>query len=132
MPPYGKYLNNNILVNLILYYLITISTLVINISIAFTALINLFRYLINNLFTSDLSDNRIKIAFFFKYNIFIVFTDYSTLFSRLIFVFNSSIKSFSGILSILPYLINISLFEIFIFLIFFFSVGRPFFYIIIY
>ena len=127
MPPYGKYLNNNIPANLTLYYWITISIFVISIFIAFIALINLFRCLINSLFTSDLSDNRIKIAFFFEYNIFIVFIDCSTLFSRLISVFNSSIRSFFGILSTFFYLINISLFKIFIFFISFFFVGRPFF-----
>ena len=104
-----------------------ISIFVINISIVLIALINLFRYLINSLFASDLSDNKIKIAFFFEYNIFIAFTDYSTFSNRLIFVFNSSIRSFSGILFTLLYLINISLLETSIFLIFFFFVGRPFF-----
>ena len=64
MPPYDKYLISNILANLILYYLITIFTLFISIFTAFIALINLSRYLINNLFTSDLFDSRIEIAFF--------------------------------------------------------------------
>ena len=127
MPSYGKYLSNNILANLILYYLITTSIFVISIFIVFIVLINLFRCLINSLFTSDLSDSRIEIAFFSEYNIFIVFIDYDTLFSRLIFVFNFSIRSFSDILFIFFYFINISLFKIFIFLISFFSVGRSFF-----
>ena len=127
MSSYGKYLSSDIPANLTLYYLMTIFIFVISISIAFIALINLSRYLINSLFTSDLSDSRIEIASFSEYNIFIVFTDYSTLFSRLISVFNFSIKSFSDILSTSPCLINMSLFETFIFLISFFSVGRPFF-----
>ena len=64
MPSYGKYLISGIFANLILCYLITIFIFVISISTAFIALINLFRCLINNLFTSDLFDSRIKIAFF--------------------------------------------------------------------
>ena len=127
MPPYGKYLNSNIPANLTLCYLVTIFILVINISIVFIVLINLFRCLINNLFTSDLFDSRIKIASFSEYNIFIVFINYNTLFSRLISVFNFNIRSFFGILSIFPYLMNISLFKTSIFLISFFSVGRLFF-----
>ena len=127
MPSYDKYLINNIPANLTLYYLITTSILVTNIFIAFIILINLFRYLINSLFTSDLSDNKTEIASFSEYNIFIVFTDYSILSNRLISVFNSNIKSFSDILSTPPYLINISLFEISIFFIYFFFIGRPFF-----
>ena len=127
MSPYGKYLSNSILVNLILYYLITIFTFVINISIVLIVLINLFRYLINSLFTSDLSDSRIEIVSFSEYNIFIVFIDYGTFFSRLISVFNSNIRFFFGILSILFYFINISLLKISVFFVFFFSVGRPFF-----
>ena len=132
MPPYDKYLNSDIPANLILCYLMTISIFVINISTALTVLINLFRYLINNLFTSDLSDNRTEIALFFEYNIFIVFIDYGIFFSRLIFVFNFSIRFFSGILSIFLYFVNISLFKISIFLISFFSIGRLFFWTIIY
>ena len=127
MPSYGKYLNNNIPANLTLYYLMITFIFVINISTVLIALINLFRYLINSLFTSDLSDSRIKIASFFEYNIFIVFIDYSIFLSRLISVFNFSIRSFFDILSISLYLINMSLLKTFIFLIFFFFVGRPFF-----
>ena len=127
MSSYDKYLNSNIPANLILYYLITISIFVINISIVFIVLINLSRYLINSLFTFDLSDSKIEIVSFSECNIFIVFIDYNTFFSRLISVFNSNIRSFSGILSIFPYFINISLFKIFVFLIFFFSIGRSFF-----
>ena len=92
MPSYDKYLSSNIFVNLILYYLVTISTFVINIFTVFTALINLSRYLINSLFTSDLSDNRIEVAFFSEYNIFIAFIDYGIFSSRLISVFNFSIR----------------------------------------
>ena len=124
MPPYGKYLSNNILANLTLYYLVTISILVINISTVLTALINLSRYLINSSFTFDLSDSRIEIAPFSEYNTFIAFTDYNTLFSRLI---SASIKSSSGILSTPFCLINISLPKTSVFFISFFSVGRPFF-----
>ena len=127
MSPYGKYLSSGIPANLTLYYLITTSIFVTSISTALTALINLSRYLINNLFTSDLSDSRIKIAFFFEYNIFIVFTDYDTPSNRLISVFNFNIRFFFGILSILPYLVNMSLFKTSIFFISFFFVGRPFF-----
>ena len=127
MSSYDKYLNNNILANLTLYYLMTTFIFVVNIFIAFIALINLFRYLINSLFTSDLSDNKIEIVLFFEYNIFIVFTDCGISFSRLIFVFNFSIRFFSGILFILFYFINMSLFKISVFFIFFFSVGRSFF-----
>ena len=127
MLPYDKYLISGISANLTLCYLLTTSIFVINIFIVLIALINLSLYLINSLFTSDLSDSRIEIVSFFEYNTFIVFTDCGTFFNRLIFVFNSSIRFSSGILSILPYLINISLFETSIFLISFFSVGRPFF-----
>ena len=127
MPSYDKYLSSSIPVNLTLYYLVITFIFVINISTAFIVLINLSRYLINSLFTSDLFDNRIKIVFFFEYNIFIVFTDCSTFSNRLISVFNSNIKSFFDILSIPPYFINISLFKISIFLISFFSIGRLFF-----
>ena len=127
MPSYGKYLINSIPANLILYYLVTIFIFVISISIVFITLINLSRCLINSLFTFDLSDNRIEIAPFSEYNIFIVFIDCGIFSSRLIFVFNFSIRSSFDILSISPCFINISLFETFIFLIFFFSVGRLFF-----
>ena len=127
MPSYDKYLINNILANLILYYLVTTSIFVINIFAAFIVLINLSRYLINSLFTSDLFVSKIKIAFFSEYNIFIVFIDCGIFFSRLIFVFNSSIRFFFDILSIFFCFMNMSLFEIFVFFISFFSVGRSFF-----
>ena len=51
---------------------------------------------------------------------------------RLIFIFNFNIKSVSDILSDPPCLININLFEVFIFFIFFLSVVLPFFYIVFY
>ena len=59
--------------NLTLYYLITISILIISILTAFTALISLFLYPFNNSFTSDLSDRKIEIDLFPEYDIFIVF-----------------------------------------------------------
>ena len=127
MPPYGKYLSSGILASLILYYLITTFIFVINIFTVFIILINLSRYLINSLFTSDLSDSRTEIAFFFEYNIFIVFIDYGIFSSRLISVFNFSIRSFFDILFIFFYLINMSLFKTSVFLIFFFFIGHPFF-----
>ena len=73
MPSYNKYLIRNIPINLILYYLKTISTFVISILIAFIVLISLFLYSFNNSFAFDLSDKRIEIDSFFKYDIFIVF-----------------------------------------------------------
>ena len=132
MPPYGKYLSSGIFANLTLYYLVTTFTPVINIFIAFIALIDLFRCLINSLFASDLSDNRTEIASFSEYNIFIVFIDYGIFFSRLISVFNSSIRSSFGILFTLPCLVNMSLLETSVFFVSFFSVGRPFFWTIVY
>ena len=125
MSPYNKYLIRGIPTNLTLYYLITISISIINILIVFTALISLSLYPFNNSFTSDLSDKRTEIDPFPEYDIFIVFTVWSTPSIRLISIFNSSIRSASGILSNPPYLVNMNLFEIFIFLIFFFY--RPFF-----
>ena len=127
MPSYDKYLINNIPANLTLCYLVTIFIFVINIFIVLIALINLFRCLINSLFTSDLSDNKIEVAFFFEYDILIVFIDYSIFFSRLIFVFNFSIRSFFGILFVSLCFINMSLLEISVFLVFFFFIGRFFF-----
>ena len=64
MPSYNKYLINGISINLILYYLITISIPVINILTAFTALISLFLYPFNNSFASDLSDKKPRSIFF--------------------------------------------------------------------
>ena len=122
--PYSRYLIRNIPINLTLYYLITISTPIINILITFTALISLSLYSFNNSFTSDLSDKRTEIDPFPEYDIFIVFTVWDTLSIRLISMFNSNIKSASDILSDLPYLINMNLFEVFVF---FFFLFLPFF-----
>ena len=74
MPPYNKYLIRNMPTNLTLYYLITISILIISILITFTALISLFLYPFNNSFTSDLSYKKIEIDSFPEYDIFIAFT----------------------------------------------------------
>ena len=73
MPSCGKYLIRDIFINLILCYLMTISTSITNILTIFTALISLFLYPFSNSFTSDLSDKRTKIDFFPEYDIFIVF-----------------------------------------------------------
>ena len=116
MPPYYKYLYNNVFINLILYYLITTSALITNTLTILTILISLSRYLFTNSFTSDLSDRNTEIASFPKYNIFIVFTDLGIFFKRLISIFNSNIRSFSDILSISPYLVNINRLDISIFL----------------
>ena len=64
MPSYYKYLYNDILISLILYYLVTTLTLITNTLIILTILISLFRYLFINSFTSDLSDRNTEIAFF--------------------------------------------------------------------
>ena len=132
MSPYNKYLIRNMPTNLTLYYLITISTFIISILTVFTALISLFLYPFNNSFTSDLSDKRIEIDSFSEYDIFIVFIVWGTFSIRLIFMFNSSIRSVSGILSNPPYLINMNLFEVFIFFIFFLFIVLPFFYTVFY
>ena len=116
MPPYYRYLYNGISVNLILCYLVTTSAFVINTSTVLIILISLFRYLFTNSFTSKLSDRNTEIASFPKYNIFIVFTDLGIFFKRLISIFNSNIRSFSDILSISPYLVNINRLDISIFL----------------
>ena len=115
MSSYNKYLYNDIPVNLTLYYLITILAFVTNISTALITLISLFRCLFNSSYASILSKKKIKIAFFIEYDILIVFINYSTLLIRLIFIFNSSIRSVSNILFDLSYLININLFTIFAF-----------------
>ena len=73
MPPYNRYLIRNMFINLILYYLITISTFITNILTVFTALISLSLYPFNNSFTSDLSDRKTEIDPFLEYNVFIVF-----------------------------------------------------------
>ena len=132
MPPCYRYLYNSIPANLILYYLITISAPVINTLIVLTILINLFRYLFTNSFTSDLSDRNTEIVFFSKYNIFIAFIDLGTPSRRLISIFNSNIRSFSGILSMSPCLININRLDISIFFTSFFSIALPFFWTVTY
>ena len=103
--------------NLILYYLITILALVISIFIALIILISLFRYLFSSSYASALSKKRIKIVFFIEYDILIVFINYNIFLIRLIFIFNSSIRSVFNILFDFPYFININLFTIFVFFI---------------
>ena len=132
MPSYNRYLIRNMPTNLILYYLITILIFIINILIIFIALISLFLYPFNNSFTSDLSDKRTEIDLFPEYDIFIAFTVQGTFSIRLISIFNFNIRSIFGILSNPPYLININLFEIFIFFISFFSTVLSFFYTVFY
>ena len=112
MPSYNKYLYNGIPTNLILYYLITTSALVISISIVLTILISLFRYLFSSSCASVLFKKKIKIVPFIEYDILIVFINYSTPLIRLISMFNSSIRFISNILFDLFYLININLFTI--------------------
>ena len=128
----SRYLIRGMPANLILYYLITISTFIINILIIFTVLISLSLYPFNNSFTSDLSDKRTEIDPFPEYNIFIVFTVQGILSMRLISIFNSNIRSVFGILFNLPYLVNMNLFEIFVFFTFFLSTVLPFFYTVFY
>ena len=118
--------------NLILYYLMPISTSITSILIIFTALISLFLYPFNNSFTSDLSDKRIEIDSFAEYDIFIVFTVWDILLIRLISMFNFSIRSAFDILSDPPCLINMNLFEISVFLTSFLSTVLPFFYTVFY
>ena len=127
MPPCCKYLYSNIFINLTLYYLMIISAPVTNTSTILTILISLSRYLFTNSFTSDLSDKNTKIVSFSKYNIFIVFTDLGTPFRRLIFIFNSNIRFFSGILSVSSCFINMNRFDISTFFAFFFFIIFPFF-----
>ena len=122
-----RYLYNGISANLILYYLMIILAFIINTLIVLTTLISLFRYLFTNSFTSDLSDRSTEIAFFPKYNIFIVFIDLGISLRRLISMFNSNFRSFSGILSVSPYLINMNRLDIFILFTSFFSMALPFF-----
>ena len=120
------------LTNLTLYYLITISISIINILTVFTALISLFLYSFNNSFTFHLSNKRIEIDSFPEYDIFIVFTVWGIFSMRLISIFNSNIRFIFDILSNPPYLININLFEVFIFFISFLSTVLSFFYIVFY
>ena len=105
--------------NLILYYLITISTPITNILTIFIALISLSLYPFNNSFTSDLSDKKIEIDSFPEYDIFIVFTVQGTFSMRLISMFNSNIRFVFDILSDPSCLINMNLFEVSIFFTFF-------------
>ena len=132
MSPYNKYLIRGMPTNLTLYYLITISTFIINILITFTALISLSLYPFNNWSTADLSDKKTEIDPFLKYDIFIVFIVWGIFSIRLISIFDSNIKSTSGILSNPFYLININLFEVFIFFTSFLSIVLPFFYTVFY
>ena len=115
MPPYNKYLYNGILINLILYYLITTSAPVTSIFTALITLITLFRCLFNSSCASVLSKKKIKIALFIEYDILIAFINYGTFLIRLISMFNSSIRSVFDILFDYTYLININLFTIFVF-----------------
>ena len=132
MPPCGRYLIRGMPANLTLYYLVTISISVTSILTAFTALISLFLCPFSNSFAFDLFDRRIEIDPFLEYDIFIVFIVWGTLSIRLIFMFNSSIRSASDILSDPPYLVNMNLFEIFVFFTSFFSTVFSFFYIVFY
>ena len=153
MPPCSRYLIRDMPANLNLYYLITISTFIYlfiylfifyihmrpeistfitSILIIFIALISLSLYSFNNSFTSDLSDKRIEIDSFFEYDIFIVFIVWGIFSMRLISIFNSSIRFISGILSDPLYLINMNLFEVSVFLIFFFFTVLFFFYTVFY
>ena len=128
----GRYLIRGMPTNLTLYYLITISTLIISILTVFIALISLFLYPFNNSFTSDLSDKRIEIDSFPEYDIFIVFTVWGIFSIRLIFIFNSSIRFMFDILSDLLCLVNINLFEVSVFFISFLFTVLPFFYTVFY
>ena len=116
MPSYSRYLIKNMPANLTLYYLTTISISITNILTTFTALISLFLYPFNNSFTSDLSDKRTKIDPFPEYDIFIVFIVQGIFSMRLIFIFNFIIKFIFDILSDPPYLVNMNLFEVSVFL----------------
>ena len=120
MPPYNRYLIRGMPANLTLCHLITISTSITNILTVFTALISLSLYPFSNSFASDLSDKKTEIDPFPEYDIFIVFTVWGIFSIRLISVFNSNIRSVSGILSDPPCLINMNLFEISVFFIYFF------------
>ena len=117
MPSYNKYLYNGIFISLILYYLITTLAPVTSIFIALIILISLFRCLFSSSCASILFKKKIKIVFFIEYDILIVFINYGILLMRLISIFNSSIRSISGILFDPPYLINMNLFTIFVFFI---------------
>ena len=101
----------------------TILASITNTLTVLTILISRFRYLFINSFTSDLFDRSTEIAFFSKYNIFIAFIDLGIPSRRLISMFNSNIRSSSGILSISLCLINMNRLDIFILFISFFSVA---------
>ena len=128
----SRYLIRSMSANLILYYLITISTFITSILIIFTALISLSLYPFSNSFTSDLFDKKTDIDPFPEYDIFIVFIVWSIPSMRLIFIFNLSIKSAFDILSNLSYLININLFKVSVFFIFFLFIVFSFFYTVFY
>ena len=96
-------------------------------SIVLTILINLFRYLFSSSYASTLSKKGTKIVLFIEYDILMSFTNYGTPLIRLIFIFNSSIRSTSNILFDSPYLININLFTIFVFYISILSIVLSFF-----
>ena len=127
MPSYNKYLYNDMPVNLILYYLITILAFVISIFTVLTTLISLFRCLFSSSCASVLSKKRIKIVFFIEYDILIAFINYDTPLIRLISIFNSSIRFAFNILFDLPYFININLFTIFAFFVSILFIVFPFF-----
>ena len=120
------------LINLTLYYLVTISIFIMSILTVFFALISLSLYSFSNSFASYLLDKKTEIDPFPEYDIFKVFIVWSTLSMRLIFVFNSSIRSVSDILSNSFYLINMNLFEISAFFIFFLLIVFSFFYTVFY
>ena len=73
MSSYSRYLIRGMPANLILCYLMTISTSITSILTVFIALISLFLYPFSNSFASDLSDRKTEIDPFFEYDIFIVF-----------------------------------------------------------
>ena len=117
MPSYNKYLYNGMPTNLTLYYLITISAPVTSIFTVLIILISLFRCLFSSSCASVLFKKRTKIVSFIEYDILIVFINYDIFLIRLIFIFNSSIRSAFNILFDFPYLININLFTISVFFI---------------
>ena len=118
--------------NLILYYLITTLTPVINIFIVLIILISLFRYLFSSSCASVLSEKRTEIVSFIEYDILIVFINCGTSLMRLISMFNSSIRSASGILFDLPCLVNMNLFTISVFFVSVLSIVFPFFWTVFY
>ena len=123
---YGKYLYNDMLTNLILYYLVITLIPVISIFIVLIVLISLFRYLFSSSCASVLFKKKIKIVPFIEYDILIVFIDYNTPLIRLISMFNFNIKSVSNILFDLFYLVNMNLFTISVFFVFVLSIVFPF------